>query len=158
MSELTHVGPDGEARMVDVGGKAETERRARASGYIRMSSGTLAAIERNQVDKGDVIGVARIAGVMAAKRTAELIPLCHPVALTDIQVDVRADAALPGLRVEAEARSVGRTGVEMEAIVAVAMTLVTVYDMAKSQDRGMVISEVRLETKTGGKSGTWTRG
>jgi cyclic pyranopterin phosphate synthase len=144
--------------MVDVGGKPETERRARASGCIRMEAGTLEAIERNQMAKGDVVGVARVAGVMAAKRTAELVPLCHPLPLTDIQVEVEPDPALPGLRVTAEARTVGRTGVEMEALVAVSMTLITVYDMAKSQDRGMVISEVRLEEKSGGKSGTWRRG
>jgi cyclic pyranopterin phosphate synthase len=144
--------------MVDVGGKPETERRARASGCIRMAAGTLEAIERNQMAKGDVVGVARVAGVMAAKRTAELVPLCHPLPLTDIQVEVEPDPALPGLRVTAEARTVGRTGVEMEALVAVSMTLITVYDMAKSQDRGMVISEVRLEEKSGGKSGTWRRG
>ena len=144
--------------MVDVGDKPETDRRARASGHIRMAAGTLAAIERNQLAKGDVIAVARVAGVMAAKRTAELVPLCHPLPLTDVKVDVQPDRELPGLRVEAEARTVGRTGVEMEAIVAVSMTLITVYDMAKSQDRGMVISEIRLEGKTGGKSGTWSRG
>ena len=144
--------------MVDVGAKPETERRARASGCIRMSAGTLEAIERNQMVKGDVVGVARVAGVMAAKRTAELVPLCHPLPLTDIQVEVEPDPSLPGLRVHAEARTVGRTGVEMEALVAVSMTLITVYDMAKSQDRGMVISEIRLDEKSGGKSGTWKRG
>ena len=158
MSELSHVGADGRARMVDVGAKPETERRARASGCIRMSAGTLEAIERNQMVKGDVVGVARVAGVMAAKRTAELVPLCHPLPLTDIQVEVEPDPSLPGLRVQAEARTVGRTGVEMEALVAVSMTLITVYDMAKSQDRGMVISEIRLDEKSGGKSGTWKRG
>ena len=158
MTELTHVDAGGEARMVDVGSKPETERVARASGCIRMGPGTLAAIEANQLRKGDVVAVARVAGVMAAKRTAELIPLCHPVAITDVRIDVRADAELPGLRVEAEARTIGRTGVEMEAIVAVATTLMTIYDMAKAHDRGMVISDVRLEAKTGGKSGSWTRG
>ena len=158
MGELTHVGPEGEARMVDVGAKNETSRRARASGFIRMAGGTLGLIEGNQLAKGDVIAVARVAGVMAAKRTSDLIPLCHPLPLTDLQVDVSIDRDLPGLRVEAEAATVGRTGVEMEAIVAVMVTLVTVYDMAKAHDRGMVISEVRLEQKTGGKTGTWTRG
>ena len=123
-----------------------------------MSIETLDAIEANQLKKGDVVSVARVAGVMAAKRTSELVPLCHPVALTDVQVDVRPDRELPGLRVEAEARTIGRTGVEMEAMVAVSVTLVTVYDMAKSHDRGMVISEVRLDEKAGGKSGTWKRG
>ena len=157
MAELSHVGPGGEARMVDVGGKAETARRARASGYIRMDAGTLALIEGNQLAKGDVFSVARIAGVMAAKRTAELIPLCHPVPLTDLQINVDLDVSLPGIRVSAEAATVGRTGVEMEAIVAVMVTLVTVYDMAKAHDRGMIISDVRLDQKTGGKSGSWTR-
>ena len=158
MAELSHVGPSGEARMVDVGGKAETARRARASGFIRMTPGTLALIAGNQMAKGDVVSVARVAGVMAAKRTAELIPLCHPLPLTDLQIDVRLDESLPGLRVTAEVATVGRTGVEMEAIVAVTVTLVTVYDMAKAHDKGMVISEVRLDAKTGGKSGSWTRG
>jgi cyclic pyranopterin phosphate synthase len=123
-----------------------------------MSNDTLAAIRDNQIGKGDVIAVARVAGVMAAKRTAELVPLCHPIALTDVQVHVHADDQLPGLRVEAEARTIGRTGVEMEAIVAVSVTLITIYDMAKSRDRGMVISDIRLEEKRGGKSGSWTRG
>ena len=158
MAELSHVGPSGEARMVDVGEKAETARRARASGFIRMLPGTLALIAGNQLAKGDVVSVARVAGVMAAKRTAELIPLCHPLPLTDVQIDVELDTTLPGLRVTAEAATVGRTGVEMEAIIAVTVTLVTVYDMAKAHDRGMVISEVRLDAKTGGKSGSWTRG
>ena len=144
--------------MVDVGAKPETPRRARASGSIRMERGTLALIEGNQMAKGDVVSVARVAGVMAAKRTAELIPLCHPLPLTDLQVGVEPDHALPGLRVWAEAATVGRTGVEMEAIVAVMVTLVTVYDMAKAHDRGMIISDVRLDLKTGGKSGSWTRG
>ncbi len=158
MAELSHVGPDGAARMVDVGGKSETARRARASGFIRMGAGTLALIEGNQLTKGDVVSVARVAGVMAAKRTAELIPLCHPLPLTDVQIEVAIDRELPGLRVSAEAATVGRTGVEMEAIIATVVTLVTVYDMAKAHDRGMVISDVRLDHKTGGKSGSWTRG
>lgn len=158
MDELTHVGPGGEARMVDVGEKDPTSRRARASGYIRMDAGTLALIEGNQLEKGDVVSVARVAGVMAAKKTADLIPLCHPLPLTDIQIDVALDRDLPGLRVTAETATVGRTGVEMEAIVAVMVTLVTVYDMGKGHDRGMVISEIRLEHKSGGKSGSWTRG
>ena len=158
MGELSHVGPSGEARMVDVGPKSETSRRARASGYIRMQAGTLALIEGNQLVKGDVVSVARVAGVMAAKKTADLIPLCHPLPLTDLQIEVSVDRDLPGLRVAAEAATVGRTGVEMEAIVAVMVTLVTVYDMAKAHDRGMVISDVRLDSKTGGKTGSWTRG
>lgn len=152
---LTHVGADGEARMVDVSAKAETSRMARAAGAIRMRAETVAAIRDNALAKGDVLAVARIAGVMAAKRTAELIPLCHPLPLTDVQVTLSLDASLPGVRVEATARTAGRTGVEMEAITAVAVTLVTVYDMAKSQDRGMVITEVRLLEKSGGRSGHW---
>lgn len=158
MTELSHIDESGKARMVDVGAKPPTERRARASGFIRMTSGTLDAIQRNQLAKGDVMAVARVAGIMAAKRTAELIPLCHPLPLDDVQVRIELDHDLPGLRVEAEASTVGRTGVEMEAIVGVMVTLVTVYDMAKAHDKGMVISEIRLEEKTGGKSGTWKRG
>lgn len=158
MADLTHLDSTGKARMVDVGAKNPTARRARASGFIRMSPGTLELIQRNQLEKGDVVTVARIAGVMAAKRTSDLIPLCHPIPLDDIQVRIETDPALPGLRVEAEASSVGKTGVEMEAMVGVMVTLVTVYDMAKAHDRGMVISEIRLEEKSGGKSGTWARG
>jgi cyclic pyranopterin monophosphate synthase len=158
MADLPHVDESGKARMVDVGAKSPTARRARASGFIRMATGTLDLIERNQMEKGDVLSVARIAGIMAAKKTADLIPLCHPLPLDDVQVRIAADHALPGLRVEAEAGTTGRTGVEMEAMVGVMVTLVTVYDMAKGHDRGMVISEIRLEEKTGGKSGTWTRG
>lgn len=123
-----------------------------------MMQGTLELIERNHMAKGDVVTVARLAGIMAAKKTAELIPLCHQLPLTDIQVSIEVDRELPGLRVQSEARTVARTGVEMEAIVAAMVTLVTVYDMAKAHDRGMVISEVRLEEKSGGKSGIWTRG
>ena len=158
MADLTHIDGAGKAQMVDVGGKTATSRRARASGYIRMAPGTLDAIQRNQLQKGDVLAVARIAGIMAAKRTAEPVPLCHPLALDDVQVRIEPDPALPGLRVEAEASTVGRTGVEMEAMVGVMVTLVTVYDMAKAHDRGMVISDVRLEEKSGGKSGLWKRG
>jgi len=143
--------------MVDVGPKAETARRARASGFIRMDAGTLDLIEGNNIKKGDVITVARIAGIMGAKKTSELIPLCHPLSLDDVQVRIELDRSLPGLRVQAEATCVGRTGVEMEAMVGVLVTLVTVYDMAKAHDRGMIISEIQLEEKSGGKTGTWTR-
>ncbi len=158
MAKLTHVGQAGEARMVDVGEKPETARHARASGCIRMSADTLEAIAENRVAKGDVLTVARLAGIMAAKRTAELVPLCHPVSLTDVAVDLAIDRSLPGIRVDASVRTVGRTGVEMEAIVAVSVTLITVYDMGKANDKGMIISEIRLDEKAGGKSGTWTRG
>jgi cyclic pyranopterin phosphate synthase len=157
MNDLSHVDAEGRARMVDVGGKPETARTARAEGSITMSNSALAAIERNAVAKGDVIGTARIAGIMAAKKTAELIPLCHPLSLTDIGVDIEVDHSLPGLRVMAWASTQGRTGVEMEALTAVAVVLLTVYDMAKALDRGMEISAVRLVEKSGGKSGDWKR-
>ena len=143
--------------MVDVTAKRETARVARATGAIRMRAGTLAAIRENTLAKGDVLAVARVAGVLAAKRTAELIPLCHPVPLTDVQVVLTLDEALPGVRVEATTRCTGRTGVEMEAITAVSICLVTVYDMAKSVDREMSISDICLLEKSGGRSGHWTR-
>jgi cyclic pyranopterin phosphate synthase len=143
--------------MVDVGAKVETARTARAEGSITMSAETLAAIERNAVAKGDVIAVARIAGIMAAKKTAELIPLCHPIPLTDAGVDIDVDRSLPGLRITAWASTQGRTGVEMEALTAVTVALLTVYDMAKVLDRRMEISGVRLVEKLGGKSGDWKR-
>jgi len=143
--------------MVDVSSKAVTARMARATGSIRMKPETLDAIRSNAVAKGDVLGVARIAGIMAAKRTAELIPLCHPLPLTDVSVDIAFDDALPGLRVEAAARTAAQTGVEMEAIVAVSVTLVTVYDMAKAVDKSMVIGEIFLTEKVGGRSGHWVK-
>lgn len=153
---LTHIGDAGEARMVDVSAKPESERFARARGAIRMERATLDAIMAETIAKGDVIGVARIAGIMAAKRTADLIPLCHPLPLTDVQVALVPDESLPGLRVDATVRTLGRTGVEMEAIVAASVTLITVYDMAKSHDKGMCITDVHLVEKRGGKSGVWT--
>jgi cyclic pyranopterin phosphate synthase len=143
--------------MVDVGAKKESARMARAEGSITMSAETLVAVERSTVSKGDVIAAARIAGIMAAKRTAELIPLCHPVALTDAGVEIEVDHALPGLRVIGWASTLGRTGVEMEALTAVTVALLTVYDMAKAMDRGMEISQVRLLEKRGGRSGHWKR-
>jgi cyclic pyranopterin monophosphate synthase len=152
---LSHVNRAGEARMVDVGPKIPTERFARAGGRIRMSAEALRAIRSNSVKKGDVLGVARIAGIQAAKRTAELIPLCHPVALTDVQVVLSLDTTFTGVLVEASARSVGQTGVEMEALTAATVALLTIYDMTKSVDKGMVIERVRLLEKTGGKSGDW---
>ncbi len=156
--DLAHVAPDGTARMVDVGGKPETDRTARASGHIRMKPETLEAILANTLKKGDVLAAARLAGIMAAKRTSDLIPLCHPIALTDVQVDLRPDPALPGLRAEAVARTVGRTGVEMEALMAVSVALLTVYDMAKSMDREMTLLGIVLDQKTGGGSGPFSRG
>lgn len=157
MSDFSHVDRSGQARMVDVSAKESTERFARATGVISMSSEALAAVRKNGVEKGDVLAVARIAGVMAAKRTADLIPLCHTLMLTDVQVIATIDDAIPGIRVESTVRSAGKTGVEMEAIVAVSVTLVTVYDMCKSLDRSMVISDICLAEKTGGRSGTWKR-
>jgi len=157
MSDLTHLDAEGRARMVDVGGKAETARTALAEGSISMSLDALDAIERQALSKGDAIAAARIAGIMPAKKTAELIPLCHPIALTDTGVDLEADRSLPGVRVTAWASTRGRTGVEMEALTAVAVALLTIYDMAKALDRGMQISGVRLIEKRGGKSGDWKR-
>jgi cyclic pyranopterin monophosphate synthase len=158
MTKLTHVGSRGEARMVDVSSKGDTERLARAAGAIRMRRETAVAIRDNHLAKGDVLTVAKVAGIMAAKRTAELIPLCHPLALTDVQVSASVDDALPGVRVDAQARTIGRTGVEMEAITAVCVTLLTIYDMAKATDREMVITDVQLLEKSGGRSGAWRRG
>ena len=143
--------------MVDVGAKAETARTARAEGSISMTAETLDAITRNTIAKGDVIATARIAGVMAAKRTPDLIPLCHTIQLTDVGVDIEADRSLPGLRVRAWASTTGRTGVEMEALTAVSVALLTIYDMGKAIDRGMEIGSVRLMEKRGGGSGDWKR-
>jgi len=157
MTDLTHADAEGRARMVDVGAKAETARTARAEGTISMNREALDAIERNALAKGDAISAARIAGVMAAKRTSDLIPLCHPIGLTDAGVDIEIDRELPGLRVSAWASTHGRTGVEMEALTAVSVALLTIYDMAKALDRRMEISEVRLTEKLGGKSGDWRR-
>ena len=155
MATLTHLGRSGEATMVDVGGKAETERTAVAQGAVVMQADTLALILSGNAKKGDVLGVARIAGIMAAKRTHELIPLCHPLLLTKISVEIEPDLSLPGLRVTAMARVTGKTGVEMEALTAASVACLTVYDMAKAVDRGMVISDIRLVEKTGGKSGDY---
>lgn len=155
---LTHLDARGEARMVDVSAKPDTHRSARATGSIRMRAETLAAIQSNLMAKGDVLGVARIAGIMGAKRTAELVPLCHPLPLHDVQLTLTPDDELPGIRAEAVARTVGKTGVEMEALTAVMVSLLTVYDMAKSHDREMVISDISLAEKSGGKLGHWSRG
>jgi len=151
-AKLSHVAPDGSARMVDVSEKPPTVRTARARGTIRMSSVAFEAIRSHQIAKGDVLSVARLAGIMAAKKTADLVPLCHPLLLDDVQVDLSADAGLPGFRAESQVRTTGRTGVEMEAIVAVTVALVTVYDMAKSADRSMTIGDISLIEKTGGRS------
>ncbi|NBC36126.1 cyclic pyranopterin monophosphate synthase MoaC [Novosphingobium sp. FSY-8] len=153
MSELTHLDANGHARMVDVGAKADTMRVAIASGHIRMSHDALAAIRDGAVPKGDVLAAARIAGIMAAKRTAELIPLCHPLPLHSVGVDFTLDDT--GITATATASLTGKTGVEMEAMTAVSIALLTIYDMAKAIDKGMVISAIRLIEKRGGKSGHW---
>jgi cyclic pyranopterin phosphate synthase len=154
---LTHVAESGEARMVDVSAKSETKRVARATGVIRMQAETLTAIVTAQTKKGDVLGTARIAAVMAAKKTSELIPLCHPIALSDVQVELTPDESLPGIRAIVSAATVGRTGVEMEALTAVSVALLTIYDMAKAMDRGMVIADISLAYKSGGDSGNFSR-
>jgi len=150
---LTHIGASGEANMVDVGDKAETVRTATAQGHVRMTAATLALIRDGNARKGDVIGTARLAGIMAAKQTANLIPLCHPLTLTKITVDISEDESLPGLRVTATAKLTGRTGVEMEALTAVSVACLTIYDMAKAADRMMEIGGIRLLAKSGGRSG-----
>ncbi|RUU54915.1 cyclic pyranopterin monophosphate synthase MoaC [Mesorhizobium sp. M2C.T.Ca.TU.002.02.1.1] len=152
---LTHLGAKGEANMVDVGDKAETTRTATAEGVVSMRPETLEMILAGDAKKGDVLGTARIAGIMAAKKTHELIPLCHPLLLTKVAVEIEPDRTLPGLRVTALARVTGKTGVEMEALTAASVACLTIYDMAKAADRGMVISGVRLVEKTGGKSGDY---
>jgi cyclic pyranopterin phosphate synthase len=154
---LTHLDAAGRARMVDVSDKAETRRRAVASGRIRMAAETLARIQAGDAPKGDVLGVARIAGIQAGKRTADLIPLCHMLPGASVSVSLEPDPSLPGIVVRAEATCSGQTGVEMEALTAAAVALLTVYDMAKGLDRGMVLEEVRLERKEGGRSGAWIR-
>jgi cyclic pyranopterin phosphate synthase len=152
---LTHIGAEGEARMVDVSEKEATSRVAIAEGRVRMAAATLALILAGDAKKGDVIGAARIAGILAAKKTADLIPLCHPLSLSKVAIDIAPDDALPGLAVRAEARCVGPTGVEMEAMTAVSVACLTIYDMAKAIDRGMSIEGLRLIEKRGGKSGEW---
>jgi cyclic pyranopterin phosphate synthase len=158
MTRLTHVDEGGSARMVDVTGKRTTTRYARAEGTIAMRAETLAAIRGNAIAKGDVLGVARVAGIMAAKRTPELVPLCHQIPLTAVQVDFELDDSLPGIRVVASVTTEAQTGVEMEAITAVSVSLITLYDMAKGVDKAMVIGQISLLEKRGGKSGDWTRG
>jgi cyclic pyranopterin phosphate synthase len=155
LSKLSHIEASGEARMVDVSAKEDTARIASAEGSVIMAPETLALILSGDAKKGDVLGAARIAGIMAAKRTHELIPLCHPLLLTKVAVDIAADDALPGLRVRAEVKTRGQTGVEMEALTAVSIACLTIYDMAKAADRGMRIEGVRLLAKSGGKSGDW---
>jgi cyclic pyranopterin monophosphate synthase len=154
-SPLTHFDAHGQAHMVDVSAKSETHRVARASGVIRMLPATLALIEGGTAKKGDVIGVARIAAIQAAKRTSDLIPLCHPLPITRVTVEFQIDAPSASVRCTAQVETLGRTGVEMEALTAVQIGLLTIYDMCKAADRGMVMGEIRVLEKSGGKSGDW---
>ena len=157
MAELSHFNAAGEAHMVDVGDKEVTRRRAVAEGWIRMEPATLQRIVAGAHAKGDVLGIARIAGIMAAKRAADLIPLCHPLALTRVSVDLDPATGLAAVHCRATVETFGRTGVEMEALTAVQVALLTVYDMCKAVDRGMVMTDIRLLEKTGGNSGRWRR-
>jgi cyclic pyranopterin phosphate synthase len=156
MTGLSHFDDRGDAHMVDVGAKRNTQRRAVAEGYVRMSSQTYDIVISGRAEKGDVSGIARLAGIMGAKRTADLIPLCHPLALSKVTVDVDPDPELPGLRVRATVGVTGPTGVEMEALTAVSVACLTIYDMAKAVQKDMGIGGIRLLTKTGGKSGDWS--
>ena len=155
-SALTHFDAQGQAHMVDVSAKAETHRIARAAGRIRMLPATLALITSGTAKKGDVLGIARIAAIQAAKRTAELIPLCHPLPITRVAVEFEIDAAGASVQCTAQVETLGRTGVEMEALTAVQIGLLTIYDMCKAADRGMVMGEIRVLEKQGGKSGDWS--
>jgi len=157
MSALTHFNQSGDAHMVDVGGKESTHRRAVAEGLIRMQSETLAMINAGDSAKGDVLGIARIAAIMGAKRTADLVPLCHPLALTRVAIELNADTEAAAVRCLATVETRGPTGVEMEALCAVQVALLTIYDMCKAVDRGMEIDAVRLAEKIGGRSGHWRR-
>jgi cyclic pyranopterin phosphate synthase len=155
MSRLSHLDAQGQAHMVDVGDKAETARIAIAEGCVVMQQATLAIVRDGEAKKGDVLGTARLAGIMAAKRTHELIPLCHPLLISKVSVDLSIDETLPGVRVRAEVRMKGQTGVEMEALTAVSVACLTVYDMVKAVDRAMRIEGIRLLQKSGGKSGDY---
>jgi cyclic pyranopterin phosphate synthase len=157
MSKLTHINAHGEAHMVDVGAKAQTDRVAVAEGFISMQPATLELVLSGNNRKGDVLAVARIAGIMAAKKTSELVPLCHPIALTSVEVELRPDTDQNQIRCVATARTTGQTGVEMEALTATQIALLTIYDMCKAVDRGMTIGNIRLLQKSGGKSGDWRR-
>ena len=157
MSKLSHTDEHGRVKMVDVGAKAETARTAIAAGEIRMSRATLDAIRSGTREKGEVLATARIAGINAAKRTSDLIPLCHNIPLSSVSVELELDDSLPGVRATSTASATARTGVEMEALVCVSVALLTIYDMTKAMGKEMVISEVRLLEKSGGKSGTWKR-
>ncbi|WP_017931063.1 cyclic pyranopterin monophosphate synthase MoaC [Robiginitomaculum antarcticum] len=154
---LTHFDADCRAVMVDVSGKVDTSRVAVASGTISMSAATLALVKNRAAAKGDVIGVAEIAGIMGAKKTSDLIPLCHPLPLSNVQVSINIDDEKQCINVTSTTKTLGKTGVEMEALTAVSVTLLTLYDMLKASDKSMVISDIKLNTKTGGKSGDWAR-
>lgn len=158
MAELTHFDTEGRAHMVDVTGKPVTSREAVASGQVKMTAETLAIIVEGRAGKGDVLGVARLAGIMAAKRTADLIPLCHPLPLSKVAIDLTADPVLPGIRIRATVRTTGQTGVEMEALTAVSVAALTLYDMVKAAEKGMEIGAIRLEMKDGGRSGRYEAG
>ena len=157
MSKLSHVGADGRARMVDVTDKAPTDRRAEAAGFLRCAPATLDQVRAGNAPKGSVIQTAELAGVMAAKRTADLIPLCHPLPLTKAAVTIEMDDELPGFRIASEIRTHGVTGVEMEALTAVSVACLTLFDMLKAVDRTMIIGDIGVTTKTGGSSGNWVR-
>ena len=157
MAELTHLDAQGRAHMVDVGAKAETEREAVAAGRVLMQPETLRLLRAGNLPKGDVLGTARVAGIMAAKRTAELIPLCHQLQLTKVSVEFEFNEADAAVKITASVRCKGQTGVEMEALTAVSVAALTIYDMAKAVERGMVISDIRLLEKRGGKTGEWRR-
>ena len=152
---LTHFDEGGRAHMVDVTDKQVTDRLAVARGAVRMQVGTLALVREGRAGKGDVLGTARLAGIMAAKRTADLIPLCHPLPLSKVTIELEPDEALPGVRITATVRTTGRTGVEMEALTAVSVAALTIYDMLKAAEKGMEIEGIRLALKEGGKSGRW---
>lgn len=154
---LTHIDESGAAHMVDIGAKRETTRQAIAEGAVIMQPETLKAIEESRIAKGDVLATARIAGIMAAKKTSDIIPLCHPLMLTKVSISLEPDTNLPGIRVRATAALTGKTGVEMEALTAVSVACLTIYDMAKAIDKKMIITQIQLEEKIGGKSGNWKR-
>ena len=157
MNDLSHIGPDGRARMVDIGSKAETERTAIAAGLVRMAPNTLQRALNRDTKKGDPIAIAELAGIMGAKRTSDLIPLCHPLPLTSVTVSIERDGDAEALRVIATAKTTGRTGVEMEALTAVSVACLTLYDMLKAVDKAMVIDGIELIEKTGGKSGDYRK-
>jgi len=158
MSKLSHLNEKGEAHMVDVSDKAVTQRSARAEGFVAMAPATLDLVERGEAKKGDVLATARIAGIMAAKKTHELIPLCHPLAISKVTVEFEASRAPAGIHVAAEVKVSGPTGVEMEALTAVSVACLTIYDMLKAADKAMVLGDIRLVEKTGGRSGTYRAG